>query len=162
MNNIIFFSVLRQRPQAVANVKGSNKYPNINGVIRFYETRFGVVVLAQVYGLPKHEGDCASPVFAFHIHSGNRCSGNETDPFADAMTHYNPHKCLHPYHAGDMPPLFGANGMAFSMFLTDRFSVREIIGKTVVIHSDPDDFSSQPAGNSGTKIACGVIKPYGK
>lgn len=41
---------------------------------------------------------------------------------------------------------------------TDRFSVGEIIGRTVVIHSDPDDFHSQPAGNAGEKIACGVIQ----
>ena len=40
---------------------------------------------------------------------------------------------------------------------TDRFHVRDIIGRTVVIHSDPDDFRTQPAGNAGTKIACGVI-----
>ena len=41
---------------------------------------------------------------------------------------------------------------------TDRFSVNEIIGRTVVIHSDPDDFHTQPAGNAGKKIACGVIQ----
>ena len=43
-------------------------------------------------------------------------------------------------------------------FLTDRFTLKEIIGRTVVIHSMPDDFTSQPSGNSGEKIACGVIK----
>ena len=42
--------------------------------------------------------------------------------------------------------------------LTNRFTVREIIGKTVVIHNMPDDFRSQPAGDSGMKIACGVIE----
>ena len=57
-----------------------------------------------------------------------------------------------------MPPLFGCNGAAFSVFLTDRITVNEIIGKTVIIHSDPDDFTSQPSGNAGTKIACGVIR----
>jgi len=63
----------------------------------------------------------------------------------------------HPHHAGDLPPLFGNNGYALSMFLTTRFSVSEIIGRTVILHSAPDDFTSQPAGNSGVKIACGVI-----
>ena len=43
---------------------------------------------------------------------------------------------------------------------TDRFSVNEIIGRTVVIHSDSDDFHSQPAGNAGRKIAYGVIRPW--
>ena len=40
---------------------------------------------------------------------------------------------------------------------TDRFTVDDAIGKTVVIHSEPDDFRTQPSGNAGTKIACGVI-----
>ncbi len=42
--------------------------------------------------------------------------------------------------------------------MTDRFHIKEIIGKTVVIHSMPDDFTTQPAGNAGTKIGCGVIR----
>lgn len=40
---------------------------------------------------------------------------------------------------------------------TDRFYVDEIIGKTVIVHEDPDDFHTQPSGNAGKKIACGVI-----
>ena len=87
-------------------------------------------------------------------------TGNEDDPFADAKTHYNPKSCPHPYHAGDLPPLFSANGYAYSAVLTDRFTVDEIIGKTVVIHSSPDDFTTQPSGNAGRKIACGVITAY--
>ena len=62
------------------------------------------------------------------------------------------------YHAGDMPPLFGTDRFAFSAFLTDRFSAEEGIGKTVIIHDSPDDFTTQPSGNSGVKIACGVIR----
>lgn len=80
------------------------------------------------------------------------------DPFADTMGHYNPNGCEHPYHAGDLPPLFGNNGIALSLFLTNQFSVNEVIGKTIVIHDHPDDFITQPSGNSGTKIACGVIR----
>ena len=41
--------------------------------------------------------------------------------------------------------------------LTDRFTVREIIGKVVIIHSQADDFKTQPSGNAGSKIACGKI-----
>lgn len=44
------------------------------------------------------------------------------------------------------------------MFFTNRFSIEEIIGRTVVIHDMTDDFKTQPSGNSGKKIACGVIK----
>lgn len=50
-------------------------------------------------------------------------------------------------------------GYALSIFLTNRFRVEEIIGRTIVIHASPDDFKTQPAGNAGEKIACGVIKP---
>ena len=42
--------------------------------------------------------------------------------------------------------------------LTDRFSINDVIGKTVIIHAKPDDFTTQPSGNSDGKIACGVIK----
>ena len=49
------------------------------------------------------------------------------------------------------------NGYAFSAFLTDRFTVKEIVGRTVIMHSSPDDFTSQPSGNAGEKIACGEI-----
>lgn len=58
-----------------------------------------------------------------------------------------------------MLPLMGTDGKAFSMFMTDRFTVNEVIGKTVIIHLHPDDFAAQPSGNSGDKIACGVINP---
>jgi Cu-Zn family superoxide dismutase len=53
--------------------------------------------------------------------------------------------------------LFGNQGFAFMTVLTNRFSVDEIAGRTVVIHRSPDDFTSQPSGNSGPKIACGQI-----
>ena len=45
-------------------------------------------------------------------------------------------------------------------FLTNRFRVEEILGKTVIIHDSPDDFTSQPAGNAGKKIACGMIRSH--
>jgi len=54
-------------------------------------------------------------------------------------------------------PLFSNSGYAWSSFLTNRFTVDQIIGRTVIIHSDPDDFTTQPSGNSGKKIACGEI-----
>ena len=149
--------VLNRRPQAVAAVKGSSAYPNLTGSVQFYQMRGGVLVAAEVTGLPQPMA-LARGVFAFHIHSGTACSGTAADPFADALTHYNPEGVAHPYHAGDMPPLFGNHGKAFQVFFTDRFSVREIVGKTVIIHSGVDDFTSQPAGNAGKKIACGVIE----
>ena len=72
--------------------------------------------------------------------------------------HYNPLGQGHPEHAGDLPLLQSYRGNAYLAVKTNRFSVNEIIGRTVVIHSDPDDFRSQPFGNAGQKIACGVIR----
>lgn len=151
-------SVLRGRPQAVARVQGSDSYPGISGVVRFYQTGEGVVVSAEISGLPYGDGSCQGRVFGFHIHQGGDCAGTMDDAFADAMSHYNPGDCAHPRHAGDLPPLFGNGGRALATFLTDRFSVDEVIGRTVIIHDQPDDFTTQPSGNSGTKIACGVIR----
>lgn len=150
-------SVFRRRPNAAAFIKGSEQYPDIRGRVLFYQLQGGVIVRTEIINLPKTDEECSSPIFAFHIHSGNRCEGNTKDLFADAGTHYNPNDCLHPYHAGDLPPLFSANGRALSVSLSDRFTVPEIIGKTVIIHSSPDDFTTQPSGNAGEKIACGVI-----
>lgn len=146
------------KPNAAAVIKGSANFPNITGVVRFYQTRKGVLVRAEISGLPTSQQPCAKNIFGFHIHEGDSCTGNAADPFADAKTHFNPTNCPHPAHAGDMPPLFGNDGLALMTFLTDRFSVEEVIGKTVVIHDMPDDFTSQPAGNSGPEIACGKIE----
>lgn len=157
-NGINPSKLFRYVPTAVAMVTGSGKYPNIEGTVRFYQISQGVVVLAEMFGLPSPKEKCEkSPIFGFHIHEGASCTGNGEDDFADAGMHYNPDDCYHPYHAGDMPPLFGVGGMAFLSFLTDRFSVDEVIGRTVIILGSPDDFTTQPSGNSGEKIACGRI-----
>lgn len=150
--------ILSRRPDAMAEIIGSSDYPEISGTVRFFKTDSGVLIVTEVSGLPKSDDICNGSVFGYHIHSGNKCMGNKEDAFADAMTHFNPYECEHPYHAGDMPPLFGNNGYAFSIVLSDRFSVCDIIGRTVIIHLHPDDFHSQPAGNAGTKIACGRIQ----
>lgn len=148
---------MRASPQAVAIIEGSEKYPDIQGLVRFYQTKQGVLMAAEIDGLPAPEDICKNPVFGFHIHSGNHCEGDAHDPFSEAMSHYNPNDCEHPFHAGDLPPLLGNNGYGFGTFLTNRFCMREIIGKTVIIHGNPDDFTTQPSGNSGEKLACGII-----
>ncbi len=161
MNNFSnFLRCIKTRPAAVAEIKGSEDYPNIRGKVIFYNARGGVLVRAEITGLPKATNNCDSPIFAFHIHSGNACTGGSGDAFANVGTHFNPYNCMHPYHAGDLPPLFNANGNAVLEVLVDRFTLSQIIGKTVIIHSDPDDFMTQPSGNAGQKIACGVIKIY--
>ena len=151
-------STLRGRAQATASITGSRDYPNISGMVRLYQTGKGVVVYAEISGLPQADSLCQQRVFGFHIHEGSDCGGDMNDPFADVMSHYDPSGCGHPHHAGDLPPLFGNDGTALCVFLTSRFSVDEVIGRTVIIHDRPDDFTTQPSGNSGTKIACGAIR----
>ncbi len=147
------------RPNAFAIIKGDHDHPHIHGTVKFRQTPRGVLVSAEISGLPTRPDKlCEGNVFGFHIHEGKKCEGNSQDPFADAMSHYDPNDCPHPSHSGDLPPLFGNRGYAQMSFLTNRFNVREIIGRVVIIHDRPDDFTSQPSGNSGNKIACGVIR----
>ena len=138
-------------PNALAHIRGGADAACLSGQIRFYQERESVLVVADLSGLPR---DSKTGFFALHIHEGGSCSGQA---FADTGGHYNPEGTAHPNHAGDLPPLMQCRGCAYLAVRTDRFRVQEIIGRTVVIHSDPDDFRSQPAGNAGTKIACGLI-----
>lgn len=139
-------------PGAAAYLRGGSSTPDLFGIVKFYPHRQGTLVVADVFGLPQENN---SDFFALHIHEGNRCAG---DNFPETGGHYNPAKAPHPKHAGDLPPLLSCSGTAHLTVLTNRFSIPEIIGRTVVIHGGPDDFHSQPAGNAGIKIACGVIR----
>ena len=143
---------------ASAMLRGGTGYPDIRGTALFRQRENGVLVTINVFGLPKDGGNCDNRIFAMHIHGGESCTGTDADEFADAGTHFNPNHCLHPQHAGDLPPLFGCDGTAYGSVLTNRFALEEIIGKTLIIHDQPDDFTTQPSGNAGTKIACGVIR----
>lgn len=150
--------VLQMDPMCYAAVLGSDEYADLEGTVWFYPFWNGTLVIADVAGLPGEEEPCGDRIFGFHIHEGTSCSGNEQDPFADTGEHFNPGGCPHPAHAGDFPPLLGNDGYALTMFYTNRFLPEEVEGKTVVIHSMPDDFRSQPSGDAGQKIACGVIE----
>lgn len=161
-----FLSLLRDTPDAAAVIKGGSDYPKINGNIRFYQTNAGVLVAAELFGLPAVSSasacssnvSCCSRIFALHLHEGESCADGMGDSFQASMSHYNPNDCPHPYHAGDMPPIFGNDGYGFEVFFTDRFHVDEIIGKAMILHENPDDFTTQPSGNSGEKIACGLVE----
>lgn len=139
-------------PIAIARITGGREAPDLNGTAQFYSMWGGVLVVTQVRGLPRS----GNGVFALHIHEGSSCSGVD---FADTGGHFNPDHQPHPSHAGDLPPLFRCcGGRGYLAVVTNRFAISEIIGKTIVIHSGADDFRSQPAGNAGTKIGCGVIR----
>ena len=142
----------KNKPDAVAQIVGGEEALQLSGCVRFYQEEGCVLIEADVSGLPK---TIETGFFGFHIHQGRVCSG---EGFSGKEGHYNPLGRGHPEHAGDLPPLLSCKGNAYLSVKTDRFSVNEIIGRTVVIHSDPDDFHTQPAGNAGKKIACGVIQ----
>lgn len=142
----------RRNPDAVARIQGDAEAPQLSGCVQFYQERGYVLIVARIIGLPK---ESETGFFGFHIHQGESCSGTD---FPETGSHYNPMNQAHPKHAGDLPPLLACQGSAYLAVRTDRFSVRDIIGRTVVIHSDSDDFHTQPAGNAGKKIACGVIR----
>ena len=143
---------------AKADIKGGSAYPNIIGQVYFKEIKEGVMVTAKIYGLPISKNNCSGNFFGFHIHEGNSCTGNNEDEFANVKMHYNPTNCPHPLHIGDLPPLLENNGYAYMSVLVNKIRIKDIIGKTIIIHDMPDDFTTQPSGNSGKKIACGVIQ----
>lgn len=155
----------KRHPSAVATIRGNEKNPGLNGKAEFYETPYGgVLVAVEVEGLPAGPADAVSPnasvgsegsgFHGMHIHEFGNC----TPPFAETGSHYNPTGTGHPSHAGDLPPLMANKGYAWMSFYDNRFTIEEIIGKSIVIHSMRDDFTTQPAGGSGEKIGCGVIE----
>lgn len=145
-------------PMARARIHGAKGYESIEGEVRFYKTNRGVIVNVELKGMPYDASKCAVNFHAFHIHEGRSCTGNEQDQFANVGMHYNPENCKHPAHRGDLLPLISSKGYVWENFLMDTFSIEEIIGRTVIIHQNPDDFKTQPSGDAGSKIACGEIK----
>jgi Cu-Zn family superoxide dismutase len=130
----------------------------VGGTILFSPQGSGLRVVARVTGLkPGQE-------HGFHIHEKGDCSA------PDAMSaggHFNPTAQPHgpqgmPHHGGDMPSLKAdAMGHAEATFTVEGVSLTGptdgVIGKAVVVHAMPDDYKTQPTGNSGGRIACGVI-----
>lgn len=143
--------IVVRRPIAVAQVRGDNNNKNLTGTVRFYQYPGGILVEADVVGLPGNN----SGFYGFHIHGGESCAGAG---FAASGSHLNLSVTAHPRHTGDLPPLLSYNGRAYMTVMTDRFSLRDILGRGVVIHNNADDFKTQPAGNAGDKIACGIIE----
>ena len=155
--NILLHSV----PVSQAQMAGSSKYPSVRGNVYFYPFQEGTLVLYDIVGLPESASKaCRGRFLGFHVHEGPACTGNEEDPFADAEGHYNPDGCEHPEHAGDLPVMLVDSGNVWGALYTDRFLPEEILGRTVIIHGMADDYRSQPSGDSGMKIACGVVKMW--
>ncbi|CAN5900003.1 N/A [soil metagenome] len=144
-------------PTAVAQLQAKSS-SNVGGSVAFSQEGERVRVVAHVTGLkPGQE-------HGFHVHEKGDCSS------PDAMSaggHFNPGSHPHgpqssPHHGGDMPSLRAdAKGTADVSFLIDGVVLgtggADLMGKAVVVHAMPDDYKTQPTGNSGGRIACGVI-----
>lgn len=132
---------------------------SVSGTVAFSQVGDKLRIEAQVAGLtPGSHG--------FHIHESGDCSATDA---SSAKGHFNPGGKPHgdhsgsERHAGDMPNLVAdASGNASLKgelsLLTLGSDANSIVGRSVVIHADPDDYKSQPAGNSGKRIACGTIR----
>lgn len=145
----------RNMPQAVAWVTGGHITPGLSGLVKFYDTPYGgTLVEAEVFGLPNISIPGSTDFYAMHIHEFGDCSQN----FTKTGDHDNPTGQPHPDHRGDLLPLLGNQGYAWLAFYDKRFQVADIIGHSVIIHEHQDDFTTQPSGDSGRKIGCGVIR----
>lgn len=147
-------------PQATAELK--NTKGDVVGVAAFWEDEGSVRVFADVRGIaPGQHG--------IHLHAVGKC---EPPDFTSAAGHFNPegkkHGLLSPQgpHAGDLPNLdVAADGTGQLNYLVRGVtlgsgpgSLFDADGTAVVIHAGPDDYKTDPAGNSGARIACGVIQ----
>lgn len=147
-NPLILNRLANAKVKARALIFGGQDYKNITGEVDFYNFLNGTMVVCLIKNLPQTN----SNFFGFHIHSQGECSGD----FSSAGEHLGSGE--HPSHQGDMPVLLSCDGTAFMAFYTNRFTPNDIIKKSVIIHLMPDDFTTQPSGNSGKRIACGVIE----
>ena len=131
----------------------------VAGTVRFTEAAGRVRAHVELAGLaPNSE-------HGFHVHDKGDCSAPDA---ASAGGHFNPGGTAHgragatPHHAGDLPSLRtdAAGKVRADLELagvTLAPGPSSIVGRSVLVHRDPDDYTTQPSGNSGPRIACGVI-----
>ena len=144
-------------PGAVAELRPTTGN-NASGTVRFTQQRDGVMVQVRVSGLTPGQQH------GFHVHEKGDCSSG------DGMStggHFNPTNKPHgpqdaEHHAGDLPSLKAdSNGVAEGVYTVAGISigsgVADIVGKGLIVHAQPDDYKTQPTGNSGARIACAVI-----
>lgn len=131
----------------------------VGGTIMFAESGGTVTVTAHLTGVAAGE-------HGFHIHETGDCTGPD---FKSAGGHFNPTAAAHgaptdaAHHAGDLGNItIAADGSGTltisSSMLTLAAGTNSIVGKAVIVHEKADDFKTQPTGNAGGRIACGVIE----
>lgn len=144
-------------PTAAIAVLHPTKGSHVEGIVTFKKTGDEIKIVANVSGL-------APGKHGFHIHEFGDCSSPEGK---SAGGHFNPTNKPHAghdaaqRHVGDMGNLTAdASGKAH-LELTDKMmtmsGARSIIGRGIIVHEKPDDLTSQPVGDAGARVACGVI-----
>ncbi|MBD0289101.1 MAG: superoxide dismutase family protein [Flavisolibacter sp.] len=147
---------------ATATLNGTKPDTTVIGTVRFYETGGGKVGMQLQITVPKK----ANQSVAVHIHEHGDC-GNMGK---HAGGHWNPTRQNHgkwgsgSFHSGDIGNIpLDANGRGLLQLETGLWSIggdaqSNILNKTIIVHSGVDDYTSQPSGNSGERIGCGVIR----
>jgi superoxide dismutase, Cu-Zn family len=147
-------------PNTTARAELRDANGNSIGSVTLTQTRSGVLVVGHLTSLP------AGP-HALHVHDVGRCEA----PFTSAGGHFNPTQRSHGYkspmanHAGDLPNFLAvASGDGHVEAISRDLSLApgpvglfDGDGASLVVHAGADDYQSDPAGNSGNRIACGVI-----
>jgi Cu-Zn family superoxide dismutase len=148
----------RKGPMAMATLEPTTG-SNARGTIHFQELADGSVdVQVDLTGVPPG-------VHGFHVHDKGDCGDNGNA----AGGHFNPMNMPHAApdaasrHAGDFGNVTaGPNGEVHTTFNTRSITVREgttsVSGHAVILHANPDDLTTQPTGNAGARIACGVAQ----
>jgi len=145
-------------PSAIATLK-STTGNTATGSVSFRQKGDSVVVSGLISGLK------ANAEHGFHLHEKGDCSSGDG---MSAGGHFNPGGQPHgkhagmAHHAGDLPSLKAdASGVAKFSFEAKDISVgsgaNNILGRALIVHRDPDDFTTQPTGNSGPRLACAVV-----
>jgi len=131
-----------------------------SGTASLTQTPTGVLIELEVSGLP------AGQWVAFHVHEEGLCD-HETD-HESAGGHYNPDDAAHGYlaeggpHAGDMPNQYvGDDGVLRAQVFNSMISLEGdsgIRGRALMVHAGADDYTSQPTGDAGARLACAVVE----
>lgn len=131
----------------------------VKGVVRFTREGEAVKVVADIEGLAPNSRH------GFHVHEFGDCSAPDA---TSAGGHYNPEGHAHAgpsdttRHAGDFGNLEAdAQGKAHLELTVQNITIagakNPVLGRGLIVHADPDDLKSQPTGNAGARVACGVI-----
>ena len=152
-----FLLACSKAPQHAVALLESKSGSSVKGEVHFMQQKDGVLVHADVTGL-------SAGLHGFHIHETGDCSAEDA---SSAGGHFNPQAEQHGaptaehHHAGDFGNVVadetGAGKYERVLNFISLSGADSIIGKSVVVHADADDMASQPAGNSGQRVACGVV-----